>query len=220
MSDQRNPRRAPPPASDRLRAAADTVGRWTWRLAGKSSFLLFGAAVYVLVRATVEAAPLAGQIAVLALVYVPLGLLIYVLSKKPDETLAPFRRHGLAQPLLFVSGLWLAAIGWFSSLAFVLAQHGVVDFHAQGSTELPGSERLADFFVWHSFEQIPALAVNDTLQWDVPLRYGDGAGVVVLAFKVLIALPLVPVFLAAWRHRRPAGEPPVAPASAPLREAA
>ena len=54
----------------------------------------------------------------------------------------------------------------------------------------------------------------------MPLEYGNGAGVVVLAFKVLILLPLVPVFLAAWRHRRPAGEPPVAPAPSPLREVA
>lgn len=215
MSDE--PNRAHPTASERLRAAADAVGAWTWRLIGMSSFLLFGAAVYVLVRVAVEELPATGQVFVLAVVYAPLGLLIYVLSKMPDETLAPFRRHGLAQPLMFVTGLWLAAIGWFASLAYVLAQRGVVDFHAQGSTALPGTGRLADFFVWHSFEQIPGLSVNDTLQWDVPLQYGDGAGFVVMAFKVLILIPLVPVFLAAWRHRRPAGEPPVAPAPAPVR---
>jgi hypothetical protein len=217
VSDQPDPRRTPPATSTRLRAAERAVGGWTRKLVEKTAFVLFGAAVYVLVRAAVESLPLAGQIAVLAFVYVPLGLLIYRLSKMPDETLAPFRRHGLTQPFMFVTGLWLAAIGWFASLAYVLVQRSVIDFHVAGSTALPETGRLADFFVWHSFEQIPALSVNDTLQWDVPLQYGDGAGLVVMAFKVLILLPLVPVFLAAWRHRRPAGEVPAAPPTPPVR---
>jgi len=219
VSDQPDPRRTPQATSTRLRAAERTVGGWTRKLVEKTAFLLFGASVYVLVRAAVESLPLAGQIAVLALVYVPLGLLVYRLSKMPDETLAPFRRHGLTQPFMFVTGLWLAAIGWFASLAYVLVERSVVDFHAEGSTALPETGRLADFFVWHSLEQIPALSVNDTLQWDVPLQYGDGAGVVVMAFKLLILLPLVPVFLAAVRHRRPAGEVPAAPPAPPVRAA-
>ncbi|MEA2195266.1 MAG: hypothetical protein QOG42_1700, partial [Solirubrobacteraceae bacterium] len=85
---------------------------------------------------------------------------------------------------------------------------GVVDFHTKGGSPISGSGQIADLLVWHSFEQIPALAVNDTLQWDVPLEYGHGAGVLVLAFKLLILLPLVPVFLAAIRHRPPAAEAP------------
>lgn len=185
-----------------LRAAARGVGTWTRGLVAKSGFLLFGIAVFVLVRIAVEELPLSGQVVVLALVYAPLGWLVYALSKMPDETLAPIRRHGLAQPFFFVTGLWLAAIGWVSSLAFALHERGVIDFRDPGGAVVD-TGRLADFFVWHSFEQIPALGVNDTLQWEMPLDYGGGAGFLVLAFKVLILLPLVPVFLAAWRHRGP-----------------
>jgi hypothetical protein len=195
--------RRPPPASERLRAAARAVGGWTESLVRNSGFLLFGIGVYVVVRLAVEELPLAAQVVILAVVYAPLGLLIYALSKMPDETLAPVRRHGLAQPFMFVTGLWLAAIGWVSALSFVLVQRGVVEFReADGGAVVAGTGRFADFYVWQSFEQIPALSVNDTLQWDVPLHYGGGAGFVVMAFKVLILLPLVPVFFAAWRHRR------------------
>lgn len=175
-----------------------------FRALRKSSFLLFGIGVYVVVRLAVEELPLAGQVVALALVYAPLGVLIYALTKKPEETLAPVRRHGLGQPFMFVTGLWLAAIGWVSALSFVLVQRGVVEFTTHGAGAVVTSTgQLADFYVWQSFEQIPVLSINDTLQWDVPLDYGGGAGFVVMAFKVLILLPLVPVFLAAWRVRRP-----------------
>ena len=193
----------PQTASERLRAAARSVAAWTRQLVTKSGFLLFGIGVFALVRLAVEELPLSGQIAVLAIVYAPLGLLIYVLARMPDETLAPFRRHGLAQPIFFVTGLWLAAIAWVSSLAFVLDERGVIAFETPTGGAVHSTAPLVDFFVWQSFEQIPVLGVNDTLQWEIPLRYGGGAGFLVLGFKVLILLPLVPVFLAAWRHRKP-----------------
>jgi hypothetical protein len=184
-----------------------------FRALRKSGFLLFGIGVYVVVRLAVEGLPLAGQVVVLALVYAPLALLVYALSKKPEETLAPVRRHGLGQPFMFVTGLWLAAIGWVSALSFVLVQHGVVEFTGHGAgVAVTSTGQLADFYVWQSFEQIPALSINETLQWDVPLDYGGGAGFVVMGFKVLILLPLVPVFLAAWRVRRP--PKPAAPLAA------
>ena len=191
-------------ASQRLRAAARRVGAGTLGLVAQSGFLLFGIGVFLLVRLAVEGLPLSGQVVVLAAVYVPLGWLVYALSKMPDETLAPVRRHGLAQPFFFVTGLWLAAVGWVSSLAFLLDERGIIAFRVPGDGGATvDTGRLADFFVWHSFEQIPALGINDTLQWEMPLDYGGGAGFLVLAFKLLILLPLVPVFLAAWRHRRP-----------------
>lgn len=170
----------------------------------KLGFVLLGIGVYALVGAAADGFPLAAQIAVLASVFVPLALLIRWLSKAPDDTLAPVRRHGLTAPIAFVTGLWLAALGWCAGLALVLDQRGVVAFRVAGSGEPVGSAgQVADLLVWHSFEQIPAVGVNDTLNWDEPLDYGSGAGFVVLAFKLLILLPLVPVFLAAWRHRRP-----------------
>lgn len=205
------------PASRRLRAAAHAVGRWSPGIVRKSGFLLFGIGVYVVVRLAVEGLPLAGQVLVLALVYPPLGLLVYRLSKMPEETLAPVRRHGLAQPFMFVTGLWLAAIGWVSAFSLVLVERGVVSFTARSGAEVTTSGQLADFYVFQSFEQIPGLSINDTLQWDVPLQYGGGAGFVVMAFKVLILLPLVPVLLAAWRVRRPPKPAPPPPAEVAAR---
>lgn len=173
------------------------------RLLDQIGFLLLGIAVYVLVGRAAERLPLSAQIAVLTLVYVPLALLIARLSHAPDDTLAPFRRHGLAAPAFFVTGLWLAAVGWCAGLGFVLDARGAIAFRTPAGDPISGPGQIADLLVWNSFDQIPALAVNDTLGWDAPLQYSGAAGGLVLAFKVLILLPLVPVFLAAWRHRRP-----------------
>jgi hypothetical protein len=176
------------------------------RLLDQAGFLLLGIAVYVLIGQAADLLPLGAQIAVLALAYVPLGFLVFRLSRAPDDTLAPLRRHGLAAPFFFITGLWLAAVGWCAGLGLVLDTRGVVDFHTPGGGAISGSGQIADLLVWHSFEQIPALGVNDTLQWDAPLEYSHGAGVLVLGFKLLILLPLVPVFAAAVRHRPPAQE--------------
>ena len=83
-----------PSASERLRAAARAVGEWTPQIIRKTGFLLFGIGVYVVVRLAVEELPLVGDVVVVVLVDVPLGWLIYALSKQPEETLAPVRRHG------------------------------------------------------------------------------------------------------------------------------
>jgi len=65
VSDKPDPRPPSSPAAARLRAAADAVDGWTHGLLAKSAFLLFGIAVFVLVRFAVEELPLAGQAAVL-----------------------------------------------------------------------------------------------------------------------------------------------------------
>ena len=174
------------------------------RLLDQAGFLLLGIAVYVVIGQVADRLPLAAQIAVLVLAYVPLGVLVYRLSRAPDDTLAPLRRHGLAAPFLFLTGLWLAAVGSCAGLCLVLDTRGVIDFRTPGSDPICGSGQIADLLVWHSFEQIPALRVNETLQRDVPLQYAHGAGLLVLGFKLLILLPLVPVFLAALRYRPPA----------------
>ncbi len=116
---------------------------------------------------------------------------------------------------MVVTGLWLAAVGWVSAFSFVLAERGVVEFTTGKGDAVTSTGQLADFDVFQSFEQIPGLAINDTLQWDFPLQYGGGAGFVVMGFKLLILIPLLPVALAAWRVRRPAR-----PALPPAAEAA
>ncbi len=187
--------------AERIRRLEQRVAQLQRRLLSQLAFLLAGCAAYAFVGRSVERLPLLGQAAVLALVCLPLLWLVVVLTRAPDDTLALFRPHGLWAPLFFVAGVWLAAIGWCAALGYVLATRGVIAFTTPAGDPVAAPGQIADLLVWHSFDQIPALAVNDTLQWDAPLQYASGAGVLVLGFKIAILLPLVPVFAAAFRHR-------------------
>ena len=60
---------------------------------------------------------------------------------------------------------------------------------------------LLDFFAWHFFAELP-LHVNETLQWDEPMRYrGAGMGLILLLFKVTVIGPVVAVFVLWWQQR-------------------
>ncbi len=194
----------PSSLAERLARVERRVAQLQRRLLSQAAFLMAGVLVYVVVGQAVDSLPLVAQIAALVIVCVPLGWLIVVLARATDDTLALFRPHGLWAPLFFVTGVWLAAIGWCAGLGYMLATRDVVEFTTPGGDPVTAPGQLADLFVWHSFEQVPVLGVNDTLQWDAPLQYASGAGVLVLAFKLMILLPLVPVFVAAFRHRPPA----------------
>lgn len=201
------PERVPPPTkSDRVQAAYDAIEvmrAWPDRLTDVLKLLVVGVAYYGLVTSAVYrwSLPLVGQIAALAVFFVPLAMLIYTVGKRPDTMLAQFRALGLEQPLMFAIGLWVAALGWFAAFAFVLVERDAVAFQTpDGAVESPS--QLFVFFVWHSVDQIPALNINQTLHWDAPLQYSGIASLVVLGFRLVLVLALVPLVLAAWRHLR------------------
>ena len=190
-------------AADNAIETIGTMKAWPDRMLETFKLLLLGALFYGLVTSAVYrwSLPLVGQITTLVVAFVPLGMLIYTLWKVPNKMLAPIRKLGVEQPLLFALGLWVAALGWFASLAFVCVDRGAADFHSpHGAAESPW--QLFVLFVWHSVDQIPALNINQTLHWDAPLQFSGTAVLVVLAFRLVLVLSLVPLFLAAWRHMR------------------
>jgi len=96
-----------------------------------------------------------------------------------------------------VIAVWLACAGWFSAVAVVVNEHAGADFVTRSGDTSPLYGQYADFFAWHFAEQVPLLRMNETLHWKVPLTYQGGAGWLVLAFRVLVLVPLVKVALPA-----------------------
>ena len=73
----------------------------------------------------------------------------------------------------------------------------------------PGSDpetlhgRLMDFFVWHFLDAIPALKINDALQWKVPLEYhGWVLGLLLIGFKLAVIGPTIAAFVLFWKESR------------------
>jgi hypothetical protein len=118
--------------------------------------------------------------------------------------LSPF---GVLAPIWYAINVFVIATVFFAAVSTLLA-------HGQLVTLVPRPERaglmtdstilhgmLLDFFMWHFFAELP-LHVNETLQWDSPLRYqGPGMGGILLLYKVTVIAPVIAVFVLWWKQR-------------------
>jgi hypothetical protein len=115
------------------------------------------------------------------------------------------RRAGRLVPYLYAVVLTFVAIIFFATLAFVLADHDVIEFD-RGPIGSPAD--ALDFFAWHMLDAIPGLDVTTTLRWGEPLGYSDaGVGALVLAFKIVVIVPIVAAFAGFWSYSRAARRP-------------
>jgi hypothetical protein len=73
---------------------------------------------------------------------------------------------------------------------------------------IDGSHSIADgfaaaerFYLWNLFDAIPSLNVTDSLHWRIGLTYTDSrSGALLLAYKVMVILPIVYGFIALFRQ--------------------
>jgi hypothetical protein len=101
---------------------------------------------------------------------------------------------GVAAPIFVAVTYFVVSIGFFSSLTFVLHEHGSIDLIATRGTEL-FSGNVADFYLWHFLDAIPLLRVTETLRWSVPITYeAVQVGMLLLAFKLFVIIPTIGIF--------------------------
>ena len=108
--------------------------------------------------------------------------------------------NGILWPPFAYSLLHLTASACvFASLSMVLAQHGLVRYEPPLPADLAP---VVNLYTWHFLDSIPGLDVPQTLRWDEPYRYADRLpGVVLLAFKLLVIVPVIGSF-AVWSSIR------------------
>lgn len=124
----------------------------------------------------------------------------------------------------------VAAISTATLLAshtlLVLAEHGVIRFYADppvAGTASPAPTSLAALMdggdvawllVWHLYEMVPALDVNETLQFSQPLFYMDGrVGAIILLFKIFVGLGAIATVVAIIEEYRTPSDPEARAAS-------
>jgi hypothetical protein len=132
-------------------------------------------------------------------------LLIWALTlifteKKRKRFFAKLQALGSFTPIVYAFNLLMIAVIFFSSVTFVLAQHGVIALtHPIQSAISHGA--ITDFYLWHFFDAVPFLEVNKTLHWDEPLTYESGwIGFALLVFKILVILPVIAAFAWYWKQ--------------------
>lgn len=101
-------------------------------------------------------------------------------------------------PFLLALGISVAAIGVcteaFAGLTTLLWRLGVLS--AVGP---PSLWRTEEFYLWHLVDSIPLLDVQEGFQWPEPLTFAPPGGGLLLAYKLLLLVPLVRIVIGSYR---------------------
>jgi hypothetical protein len=168
--------------------------------------LMPGAIAYTFSKTIAETFPWWLQVVTLLvwlLVLVAISLLLYfravrravrdwIDTEGPEwlQNAAPNEKVGAwLAVLLYVNFVFIAA-GCFASIAYLL--HTLTPLFAPKTRAVVDHGALADYLLWQLLDALPALKVPETIKWEAPLEYTrSGAGWLVLAFKVMVVIPVV-----------------------------
>lgn len=156
------------------------------------SFLV--SAPFVLIRASSENLPRAVHFLVIGVAALLLGGGIYIISTRDlRKKWFPwiFEMFGPFGPLVYCALILVSADAVLASVTYTVFDAGLVDM----STNLPGGvteARLLDFYMWHFFELIPLVSINETANLAEPATYsGTWVGILVLVFQGLVVVPIL-----------------------------
>jgi hypothetical protein len=86
----------------------------------------------------------------------------------------------------------------FAGLTTMLWQHGVIT--AEPASAAPGLWRVEAYYLWHLIDAVPLLSATEAVRWERPVVFSDPwSGGLLLAFKVLLLIPLLRVILSGFR---------------------
>ena len=88
----------------------------------------------------------------------------------------------------------------FASLSSLLSDWGYSRFEPP----IPHGEfgKLHSFYLWHFFDSIPGLKLNETLLWKEPFKHLDHlSGVLLLLFKVAVIVPVISAFISWFKEK-------------------
>ena len=173
-------------------------------LIGEIAFVAIGP--FVVARLALQASqtylPSAVHIVVLTIFFLLLvGWAWLITGERGEKFYKAAYEQGMTWPFLFFSfSLFLFSLPGFASLTSTLSDLGRAPFEPQiPRGDLSG---IQDFYAWHFLNSIPGLGVPETLLWQNPFKYKDRlSGVILLAFKLLVIIPVIASF-AVWRNVR------------------
>jgi hypothetical protein len=86
----------------------------------------------------------------------------------------------------------------FAGLTTILYQAGAII--ADSGSEAVSLWTVETYYLWHLVETVPLLGATQILHWDRPVAFTDPwSGALLLAFKILLLIPLVRVILSGFR---------------------
>ena len=173
------------------------------------AFIIGGLITYPLYKVQANSTPIGLQ---LVLLIAWLGLLVAAIWAVSDEDrrtrfLSSVMRdghYGWMTPLLLTIVILLLTAAGFSLLTTVLLEKGLVHLTDPSCSDpcALGFGDFVNFYLWHVFEGIPIIRINQTLHWDEPLVYqGALTGWLIVGLKLAIIYPLVLTLRTYWKLR-------------------
>jgi hypothetical protein len=163
-------------------------------------------APYLLARVSMQLAlaysPTWAQLIVVAVFFVLLLFWAWLISGNRGVRLfTQLYKQGVSWPFLFSVAMLVFALVPFAGLSSILADRGCAIFEPP----VPKGEfgRLQDLYLWHFMSSVPSLKIPETLLWPEPFHYKDHlSGVLLLAFKIIVIVPVIASFTVWARLRK------------------
>jgi len=128
------------------------------------------------------------------------GLLSVAAERYREPALTWLLKLGRLAPVAYSFNLLMIAILFFSSVTYVLVDHGVLKLNGSNGNKI-SPEAVRDFYSWHFLQAVPVLKVNETLHWKEPLTYDSGwVGLLLVVFQLLVIVPVIAAFAWFWKH--------------------
>lgn len=171
-----------------------------------AGIVLLVLAPYLLARVSMQFAqtyfPTWVQVVVVAVFFLLLFLWAWLISGNRGLRLfTQLYKQGIKWPFLFSVAMLVFALLPFAGLSSILADLGYAKFEPS----VPEREfwRLQDLYLWHFMNSVPSLKIPETLLWQEPFRYKDHlSGVLLLAFKIIVIVPVIASFTVWARLRK------------------
>ena len=163
--------------------------------------LAFTSVLYKLVEYSQEHLPTALHLVVLFIYSVVIGISIYLMSARQQQS-ERIRFWFGPNGLLFLPFLTLiVAASVFASLTLTLYNRQLVALEPCAGRPIAAGS-LLDFYVWHFLKLVPLLRLNETLKWGEPLCYTQArVGFLILLFQALVVLPSINTVRFYWKNR-------------------
>lgn len=190
--------------TEALDRAMKLVDRGNQALREVLVWLLLPVGARIVLETTVTRAslPLTVKILTLVVLFAIMGLALWMVSTSDRRAKLVGKLHhwGFFWPAAYSASVLYLSIACFTALAYLLHEHGVVTIQSTESATAVQFAQLQDFFLWHFLDAIPIFQIPDTILLKNPYVYTEPLlGWILLAFKVLVILPVIAAFTVCFK---------------------
>lgn len=144
-------------------------------------------------------------------IFLVVALWLIATRRNRERLFRWLERVGMLAPFVYCFNLLLISVIFFGTVSYLLAGPEGLEFTNLAGETLNRNDlsvnKFLDFFMWHFFDAIPLLKINETLHLKEQLTYeSPSVGLIVLLFKIGVIIPVIGAFGGYYKYRQLKGE--------------